>query len=87
MSLADARTESPQEQIEVRPEFDHQALLDDVNRYARAHAEARPAAVSCGASGCRSGEHLAHLRIDGFGQRVLCPTHLVKLMNREVIGR
>lgn len=78
------RTESPEQPLETLPEFDLQALLDDVNRYARAHAESRPAAVVCGASGCRTREYLAHLSIDGFGKRVVCPTHLVELVNREL---
>lgn len=41
-------------------------------------------AVACGAAGCTRGENLLLTRIQNFGKRVLCPTHALDLIEREI---
>jgi len=62
---------------------DLETFLSNVNTYAGVCAEPQPRAACCGAQGCSNRKHLAHLRIEDFGQRVLCPVHVVQLVNRE----
>lgn len=45
--------------------------------------ESAHTAVVCGASGCTREEQLLATHIDGFGQRILCPTHALDLIERE----
>jgi hypothetical protein len=61
-----------------------EAFIENVSTIDGVEPEARPEAHCCGALGCRLNEYLAHLRIDGFGERVLCPIHVVELIKREV---
>jgi hypothetical protein len=41
-------------------------------------------AVACGAAGCTRGDNLLLTRIRDFGERVLCPTHALDLIEREL---
>lgn len=61
-----------------------EAFVENVSTIYGVEAEARPDAHCCGALGCRLDEYLAQLRIDGFGKRVLCPIHVLDLIDREV---
>ena len=59
-------------------------VLTYVERTPGVEVEVRSNAYCCGAHGCRADESLAYVRIDGFGKRVLCPTHLIILVDQEV---
>ena len=65
-------------------EPDLQAFLRNVSRLDGVEGEPRPKATVCTAHGCHLDVHLAQVRIDGFGKRVLCPIHLLDLVEREV---
>jgi len=45
--------------------------------------EAKPSAHCCGALGCRQTDVLQKVTIDGYGTRVVCPTHAENLIERE----
>lgn len=61
-----------------------EGFLRNVSQLDGVHAEPKPSAHCCGAIGCRLTENLARLRISGFGKRVLCPIHVLDLVDREV---
>jgi len=61
-----------------------EAFLANVNSYPGVDAEPKPTAAVCGSNSCRETEHLSQVQIEGFGQRVLCPRHVVDLVKREV---
>lgn len=65
-------------------EPDLEAFLRNVSRLDGVQAETRPEAHCCGAVGCRAEEDLGKVRIDSFGERVLCPIHVLDLVDREV---
>jgi len=73
------------EQPLVEPvEHDLEGFLRNVSRLDGVQANARPEADVCGALGCHLTEHLGQVCIDGFGKRVLCPIHVLDLVDREV---
>jgi len=53
-------------------------------KHERVTIERAKRAVACGAAGCTRGEKLLRTRIQGFGKRVLCPTHALDLIEREI---
>lgn len=59
-------------------------FVNEVNSFPGVVAEAEPEADVCGCIGCRTTDRLARVRIDGFGERVLCREHVVGLVQREV---
>lgn len=61
-----------------------EGFLRNVSSLDGVQATPRPGAHVCGALGCRLTDDLAQLRIDGFGKRVLCPIHVLDLVDREV---
>lgn len=65
-------------------ELDLKAFTSNVSTIAGVEADPCPDAHCCGARSCRLEEYLAQVQIDGFGKRVLCPVHLVRLVKREV---
>jgi len=65
-------------------EPDLEGFLQNVARLDGVKTEAKPEAVVCTAHGCRLKKYLAQVRITGFGKRVLCPIHLLDLVEREV---
>jgi len=77
-------TETLQQPLIEPGEPDLQAFLRNVSRLDGVEGEPRPEARVCTAHGCRLDEFLAQLRIDGFGKRVLCPIHVLDLVEREV---
>jgi len=77
-------TEALQQPITEPDEPDLQAFLQNVSRLNGVEGEPQPEARVCTAHGCRLKEYLAQLRIDGFGTRVLCPIHVLDLVEREV---
>lgn len=77
-------TETIQRPLVEPEEPDLDGFLWNVGTLTGVEAEAQPEADACGALGCRLTEHLAQVRIDGFGQRVLCPIHVLDLVDREV---
>ena len=50
----------------------------------RVTIELARSAVACSATGCTREEQLLLTRIREFGQRVLCPTHALNLIEREI---
>jgi hypothetical protein len=65
-------------------EPDLKAFLRNVSRLNEVEGEPQPEARVCTAHGCRLKKYLAQVRITGFGKRVLCPIHLLDLVEREV---
>lgn len=55
-------------------------------RHDRVTIERAKRAVVCGAAGCTRGEELLRTRIQNFGRRVLCPSHALDLIEREIVG-
>lgn len=43
----------------------------------------KPSAHCCGALGCRETDVLQEVTIDGYGARVVCPSHAEHLVGRE----
>lgn len=80
----DRSTESIQQTLIEPTEPDLEAFLHNVSRLDGVQADPRPEAHACGALSCHLKEHLAQVRISGFGKRVLCPKHVLDLVDREV---
>jgi hypothetical protein len=76
--------ETLQQPLTQPDEPDLQAFLQNVSRLDGVEAEPKPDARVCTNHACRLDEYLAQLRIDGFGRRVLCPVHVMDLLDREV---
>lgn len=77
-------TESVQQRLVEPGEPYLEGFLRNVSSLDGVQATPRPDAHVCGALGCRLTDDLAQLRIDGFGKRVLCPIHVLDLVDREV---
>lgn len=45
--------------------------------------EPKPSAHCCGALGCHETDSLQKVSIDGYGTRVVCPSHAEHLIGRE----
>ena len=43
----------------------------------------KPSAHCCGALGCHETDALQGVTIDGYGTRVVCPSHAARLIGRE----
>lgn len=65
-------------------EPDLSAFLANVSRLDGVQAVPKPEAHCCGAVGCSLESHLGKVGIEGFGKRVLCPKHVLDLVDREV---
>lgn len=73
-----------QQPLVERDEPDLEAFLYNVSRLDGVQTDPKPDAHCCGAVGCRLTEYLGEVRIQGFGKRVLCPKHVLDLVDREV---
>lgn len=83
-NATNARTESIQQGLAEPGEPNFEGFLQNVSRLDGVQATPKPEAFARGAVGCRLEEYLAKVRIDGFGKRVLCPIHVLDLVDREV---
>jgi hypothetical protein len=71
------------------PTFQHddhllEHLLNGLARLDDVEIRASGASGVCTAYGCSHVDDLLNVRIDGFGKRVLCPSHATDLACREV---
>jgi len=82
--ITNGSTESIQQHLAEPGEPHLEEFLRNVSRLDSVEASPRAGADVCGALGCRLTEYLAQVRIDGFGKRVLCPIHVLDLVDREV---
>lgn len=80
----DGSSETIQQPFIEANEPDLPAFLANVSRLDGVQAVPKPEAHCCGAVGCRLEVHLAQVGIQGFGKRVLCPKHVLDLVDREV---
>lgn len=77
-------TDTIQQPLVEPTEPDLEAFLRNVSGLDGVQAEPRPEAHCCGALSCHLTEYLGEVRIQGFGKRVLCPKHVLDLVDREV---
>jgi len=76
--------ETKQQRLFEPDEPDLEAFLANVSRLDGVQAVPKPEAHCCGAVGCTLEDYLAQVGIQGFGESVLCPKHVLDLVDREV---
>lgn len=80
----DGSTGSIQQTLVEQDEPNLEAFLWNVSQLDGVQTDPKPDAYCCGAVGCHLKEYLGEVRIQGFGKRVLCPKHVLDLVDREV---
>jgi len=80
----DASTETIHQQLAKPGEPNLRGFLQNVSQIDGVRATAKPEAHTCISHGCQLTENLAQVHIDGYGTRVLCPIHVLDLVDREV---
>jgi hypothetical protein len=83
ITVNSATGESFELSIEEGNEPDLESFLENVERLSGVKAAPKPEAFACGYRGCRLTDYLAELYVEGVGTRVLCPIHVLDLVERE----